>query len=171
MKKSSLFPFPFFGAILVALLLFAFYFVVFVLWGGPMSAYERHLEKALLEIISRKGNEVLLKEIMPFGWERVCIVYPYETREEVEKKLGMYYGDYEALYWIQDDACWGLLLVDENNKIIPVRIRKAITGAYPGGEGSDCLERDEALLSFKYHSGVWGPYVVYIACKEESDTW
>jgi hypothetical protein len=105
---------------IISLSLRAAYFYMY----RPMSSYERHFENALINVIRTNKDFVYLKNLTDFEWERVCIVFPYAEKKDVEKILGFKYGDYDKLYWIANESIITLLFVDERQNVTPLRLRR-----------------------------------------------
>lgn len=132
----------------------------FIAWlEGPdkQVIYEAQLNGALKTAKKYGLESVYLKDLTDFEWERVCIVLPYMSNEDIKEKTGIKYYDFT-----DHEGQWGLLFIDKNKNLIPVRIDQynTVDAVYSYDERFNfkeavyCADKDNAKLVF-YEKQFW----------------
>lgn len=132
----------------------------FITWlEGPDKRiiYEAQLNGAL-KTANKYGLEyVYLKDLTDFEWERVCVIWPYISNEDIKRITGVKYYDFT-----DHEGQWGLLFINKNKNLIPIRIERGSTVDYAGayddkkgygfkGKGAVyCAAKDNAKLVFYF---------------------
>lgn len=149
MKPSFVFVSSFIGIGVLFSCLAIIFAVAFYLHstGGPLSSLERTIHNQLRVAISRGERSIKLKtSFTSFPWDRLCFLYPYESKISVEEQLGVKLGFFDwPLWWNENDGFWTLVFV-ASGSIIPVRVPVLTMAEPPSETNVHCVERESGYL-------------------------
>ena len=151
--------------------IFAGRFIAWISEPDKRIIYEAQLNGALRTAKKYELKFVYLKDLTDFDWEKVCVITPYILPETIKQRAGVEYYDFT-----DHDGQWGLLFIDKNKKLIPIRINAGWVGALALGysdakkykfeeiEGAVyCANKDNAKLAFHFEKILGGKTFILVS--------
>lgn len=136
-----------------------FYYYTFVFSGE--SREDVIIANRIISKISAGDNMIMLRDIVDFDWDNVCVISPYISKEDLEARIGYEHVNYKKLRWIEDESKWGLLFIDKNIKMTPIKFNKNIVGSIldPYQQDGKRYSHDSAMINIVCVLGVQGKQI------------
>lgn len=113
--------------------------LIAVACGG--SSFDSTVQAKLLQAVQTNPQRIDLREYVPSGWSRVCVLTPGTTREEFEQVFGNEWRAFEA-----PDAEHVTLVFATNGDVAESTELERRRGDFAAAGTSYCLPRDSAVF-------------------------
>ena len=138
------------GISALLIILCAIAIAIHFITGGFWSKEEREISKKLMSLVPLNITEISVASLTSFRWSRVCAIgHIPPGRESLNEVLGFEWKEYVRLdRQFPLDAYWTFLFVQDDQKVIPVRIDRGAIGDLNDKEDVDipCVPHGSATL-------------------------